>query len=168
MTNGDLGAGSGPDYALTVSSIQGKSLGTVTGVTGTGEIVLSVSPTITGGLTVSDNSVTTSIGVTLESSSLTGGKLVNFSVTTGAGFDGFFVYMNNNGTEEFFVDFQGDVGLKGALKFLGSGQYEVVGSTTGAAAIGKVPASQTTTAQTGWLEVMINSTVYRIPVWTNS
>ena len=167
ITNGDLTAGAGPDYALTVGSIQGNSLGTVTGVTGSGEVVMSIGPTITGGLTVSANSTTTGIGITLESSSLTGGKLVNFSVTTGSGFDGFFAYMSNNGTEEFFVDFQGDVGLKGALKFLGTGQYEVVGSSTSAAVIGKVPASQSTTAQTGWLEVTINSTVYRIPVWTN-
>lgn len=97
----------------------------------------------------------------------------NFAYTSG-----WFIYCANNGTPKFQVlpdgstTVAGQFSAGGSLQFTSAGFLSInrtaVGSVSGAAVIGKVPAGQTSTAQNGWWSVKIGAQGYRIPVWLDS
>lgn len=147
-------------------------------------------------LTLSSTHITGSAPLIITATAVTGGALIyaqQSTSTTNSSFAGlwldmargsgtfsagYFLLCNNNTVTKASLDstgsalFAGSLSVGGSLQFDSSGFLQVsnvaVGSVSGTATLGKVPAGQTSTAQNGWWEVKIGATAYRIPLWLYS
>lgn len=147
-------------------------------------------------LTLTSTHITSTAPLIITATAVTGGNLIyaqQSTSTTNSSFSGlwldmargsgtfsagYFLLCNNNTVTKASLDstgaalFAGSLSVGGSLQFDSSGFLQVsnvaVGSVSGTATLGKVPAGQTSTAQNGWWEVKIGATAYRIPLWLYS
>lgn len=114
------------------------------------------------------------------------GAALYLNMASGSGsFTADFIYAANNNALKFSVQSDGTTVGAAGMSFAGgnfavnaSGTVTNIaginistyanGSTTAAATIGKIPAGQVTSLNTGWGAFTYNGTVYRFPLWLNT